>query len=60
MKEDKIKIKAIKIGLLGHDAVGKTAIARSLLNLEFNEDILATIGIDKLETKFSLMEMILN
>ena len=55
MSDDKkISLKAIKIGLLGDSKVGKTAICNSLLNIEFNQDMLSTIGSDKLETKFSL------
>jgi len=52
--EKKINLKALKIGLLGDTTVGKTAICNSLLNIEFNQDMLSTIGSDKLETKFSL------
>ncbi len=54
MTDKKISLKAIKIGLLGDSTVGKTAICNSLLGLEFNQDMLSTIGSDKLETKFNL------
>ena len=54
---NKLSLKAIKIGLLGDSKVGKTAICQRLLNLEFSEDCIGTIGNIKLETK---MEMILN
>ena len=56
MKKDKTKIAAIKIGLLGDTAVGKSAIVNSILGLEFskNEDLLATIGTEKSEIKFKL------
>ena len=54
MTDKKISLKAIKIGLLGDSTVGKTAICNSLLGLEFNQDMLSTIGSDKLETKFLL------
>ena len=56
MKEGKTKITAIKIGLLGDTAVGKSVIVNSILGLEFskNEDLLATIGTEKSEIKFKL------
>ena len=53
MEDPVIEVKAIKLGLLGDSTVGKTAICRSLLNLDFCSDMLSTIGCDKLETKFS-------
>ena len=53
MEDPIIEVKAIKLGLLGDSTVGKTAICRSLLNLDFCTDMLSTIGCDKLETKFS-------
>ncbi len=53
MEDPVIEVKAIKLGLLGDSTVGKTAICRSLLNLDFCTDMLSTIGCDKLETKFS-------
>ena len=54
MKEDIVKISAIKIGLLGDTTVGKTAIVNSIMGMEFNPDMLMTIGYDKLEKKFKL------
>ena len=54
MSGKKITISAIKIGLLGDTTVGKTAICNSFLNIEFTNDNLATIGQEKLETKFDL------
>ena len=54
MAEDKISLKVVKLALLGDSSVGKTALCNSLMNLEFSEDALASIGIDKLETKFPL------
>ena len=56
MGDQKINLSAIKIGLLGDSSVGKTAICNSLMNVEFAEDMLSTIGSDKLETKFALKE----
>ena len=54
MADQKINLSAIKIGLLGDSSVGKTAICNALMNVEFAEDMLSTIGSDKLETKFTL------
>ena len=54
MSDKKISLKAIKIGLLGDSTVGKTAICNSFFNMEFNQDMLSTIGSDKLETKYTL------
>ena len=54
MSDKKINISAIKIGLLGDSTVGKTAICNSFLGIEFANDNLATIGQEKLETKFIL------
>ena len=51
---NKISLTAIKLGLLGDSKVGKTAICQRLLNLEFSEDCIGTIGNVKLETKFHL------
>ena len=54
MSTSKIAIKAIKIGLLGDTQVGKTAICRSFMNYEFENEILSTIGNIKLEKKYKL------
>ena len=54
MTDNKISVKAIKVALLGDSTVGKTAICNSLMNIEFSQDMLSTIGSDKLETKFPL------
>ena len=57
MKENINKPNAIKIGLLGDTTVGKTAIANSIIGLDFdkfNKELLATIGQDKYEKKFKL------
>ena len=53
MKKDKIKLRSIKIGLVGDSAVGKTAIADILLNIEFREEMCTTAS-DKYETKYVL------
>ena len=54
MAENKKKYNVIKIGLLGDVMVGKTAILIALNSLEYKEDMIATIGYDKLEKKFIL------
>ena len=56
MEDNKVILKAIKIGLLGDSQVGKTAICNALLNAEFNPDGITTIGYVKLETKFKLKD----
>ena len=56
MERKKIDIKAIKLGLLGDSKVGKTAICRTFVNLDFHTDLLSTIGSDKFETKFHTKE----
>ena len=48
------EIKAIRILLLGDNIVGKTAIIHSILNLEFTESIMPTLGIERFQTKFTL------
>ena len=50
MKENKIKRNAIKIAMLGDSKVGKTAICQTFMNIEFCENNLSTIGIEKLES----------
>ena len=54
MSEDGIKLKAIKLGLLGDSTVGKTSICQSLMNIEFTGDNIITVGFEKLDTKFKL------
>ena len=46
--------KKLRLGILGDTNVGKTSILNSFLNIEFNQDMIATIGIDKNETKLKL------
>ena len=50
----KINRKALKLGIFGDSAVWKTSIVNSFLNLEFNLDMIATIGTDKREAKLKL------
>ena len=57
MENNIIKPSSIKIGLLGDTTVGKSAIANSIIGLEFSKfdsELMATIGSDKFEKKFKL------
>ena len=54
MEGNKNIITSLSIGLLGDSTVGKTAIVQSIMNIEFNEDMLATIGSEKSERRFKL------
>lgn len=45
---DKIKRTALGISILGESTVGKTCVSSVFLGLEFREEHLATIGIDKM------------
>ena len=54
MSEDNIEITALKIGLLGDSAVGKTAICQTFLGIEFKDDSISTIGTEKMEKKVTL------
>ena len=47
MSGNEIKMKIIRLALLGDSSVGKTSIISTLLNYEFNEDFISTIGWDK-------------
>ena len=47
MSGNEIKMKVIRLALLGDSAVGKTSIISTLLGYEFNEDFISTIGWDK-------------
>ena len=49
-----LKIEVIKISILGNQAVGKTSIRSVYLGLGFINDTLATVGYNKVETKFKL------
>ena len=53
MKE-KIKRNVIKIGMLGDSRVGKTAICNTFMNIEFEDNNLSTIGMEKLESQIKL------
>jgi small GTP-binding protein len=47
MSGNEIKMKIIRLALLGDSAVGKTSIISTLLGYDFNEDFISTIGWDK-------------
>jgi small GTP-binding protein len=53
MKE-KIKRNVIKIGMLGDSRVGKTAICNTFMNIEFMDNTLSTIVMEKLESQMTL------
>ena len=54
MAEDNVNLKAIRIALLGDSKVGKSTIANKYIKVDFKDDLLSTIGSDKLETKLTL------
>ena len=54
MEEDNVNFKAIKIALLGDSKVGKSTIANKYVKVDFKDDLLSTIGSDRLETKLTL------
>ena len=56
MSVNKIKLKSIKLALLGDSTVGKTSICNSLKEKKFDdsESALPTIGCDKIEKKFKI------
>ena len=54
MAEEKVSLKAIKIALLGDSTVGKSTIVTKYLKLDYKDDLLATIGSDKYDSKFTL------
>ena len=49
-----MSLKAIKIALLGDSTVGKSTIVSKYLKLDYKDDLLATIGSDKYDSKFTL------
>ena len=54
MDEQKKTPKNIKLGFLGDSNVGKTSICTTYVGIEFTEDTLTTIGLDKFNSKISL------
>ena len=49
-----IERKCLKLAMLGDSSVGKTSICYSLINLEFDSNILSTIGQEKIESKMEM------
>ena len=49
MSEKSIKRTAIKLAMLGDTQVGKTCICNRFFNIEFSNEVLSTIGKEKLE-----------
>ena len=56
MAEQKIKRKVIRISMLGDSSVGKTSLINTFLNVEFTENVLSNIGIEKTETKMTMKD----
>ena len=54
MSDNKIEIRAIKLGLLGDDSVGKTSICYTYIGIEFDREPISTIGSDKFEKIITL------
>ena len=52
METNNIETKVIKIGFLGSSLAGKTSIIQRFMGLEFCEDNLSTVGLEKSEKKF--------
>ena len=56
MDDEKIKRTVLKITFLGDTTVGKTSICNRILNLEFRETTLATMGRDKSDCKMKMRD----
>ena len=56
MKKENKSLKTISIAIFGETCVGKTGICNSYLGVEFKENFLITLGIDKLKTKVILKD----
>ena len=52
MDTNNIQTKTIKIGFLGSSMAGKTSIINRFMGLEFCQETISTIGMEKCETKF--------
>ena len=53
-KKEKENREVIRITLLGNYEVGKTTLRNVFLDIDFSENILSTVGINKVDTKFKL------
>ena len=45
--------KIVRISIFGDSAIGKSCIINRYINLEYPQDFLITIGIDKVQKKLS-------
>ena len=54
MTDSNFKRDVIKISLLGNQAVGKTTIRNVFLKLDFNENSLSTVGVNKTDSLLKL------
>ena len=52
--KDMIKLKAIKLTLLGDSSIGKTCLIFNFINGEFDENTIASIGISKYDKNIKL------
>ena len=57
MPEPQIKRNILKIAILGDSLVGKTSIRYAFLKNEFDDEVLATIGVEKEEYIINLKKM---
>jgi small GTP-binding protein len=53
-KKENENREVIRITLLGNYEVGKTTLRNVFLDIDFSENILSTVGINKVDTKFNL------
>jgi len=51
-----IKRKVLKISMLGDSTVGKTSIINSFLDIDFSNNMISNIGIDKIETSMKMKD----
>ena len=51
--KDYVKITAVSISIFGETAVGKTCICSTFLGLEFREEHLTTVGIEKMSSSIT-------
>ena len=54
MSESNLKRDVIKLSLLGNQAVGKTTLRNVFLKLDYNENSLSTVGVNKADTVLKL------
>ena len=53
-KQEKEIRQVIRVTLLGNYEVGKTSLRNAFLDIDYSENILSTVGINKVDTKFKL------